>query len=211
MEIILPIYWNWNSPGSWTNIEWALGRAICEGFEDMIKLLVEYSTFEHQWGSISKPFLDEYMCLFAYRGNAEYYRANYAGGEYRADNRDMYHMCKSGRSLLACAIWGGNISMAIPMLNDRLIDVNAGSPGVSPIWDAVRTGSVEAVGFLFSSRLLKLRYGEGTALLALAKEKGNSELTELFQRAKLMNCKNLLFAEGIEDWTVQNSDYVRYG
>jgi hypothetical protein len=203
MELILPIYSSF--PRFRTNIEWELGRAICEGFEDMTKLLVKNITFEHKWGTLPDPFLYKHMCLFAYRGDAEYYRANYASGEYSEEaSNDKRHICKSGRSILACAIWGGNISMAKAMLHDREIDVNAGSPGFSPIWDAVRTGSVDAVDLLLKSYRFKLRYGEGTALLNLAKEKGLSDITELFQKEAARDPTNLAFKKGIEDWTVQD-------
>jgi hypothetical protein len=200
MELILPIYSSF--PQFRTNIEWELGRAICEGSEDKTKLLVKNITFEHVWATNPGPLLDKHMCVFAYRGDAENFPRE---GHYL---REIRHICKSGRSILACAIWGGNIPMAKAILNHEAIDVNRGSPGFSPIWDAVRTGSVEAVGLLFSSRLLKLRYGEGTALLALAEEKGHSEITEWFQEAANRSLNNLLFAQDIEDWTFQNSDYV---
>jgi hypothetical protein len=204
LRLILPIYSTF--PRFRTPIEWELGRAICEGSEDMTKLLVKNITLEHKWGTRPDPLLYKHMCLFAYRGDAEYFRANLASRVPREEHHpsDIYHICKSGRSILACAIWGGNIPMAKAILDDEAIDVNAGSPGFSPIWDAVRTRSVDAVDLLFSSYLLKLRYGEGTALLNLAKEKGLSEITEWFQEAAAMDPRNLAFKKGIEDWTVQD-------
>jgi len=91
------------------------------------------------------------------------------------------HICQSGRSLAACAIWGGQMEMLKLLLQDPTFDPNIGAKGHTPIEEALAESNASALELLLASGRVFLEadlriklesmaeaagFGEGRAILA---------------------------------------------
>jgi len=159
------------------NIQLALSEAICMGLEDMIELLIADSEAAHYFSLKSATYKGA-LCHWAHRSFTEFHvELDFLG---TTSDSDVNHLCKSGRTLLACAIWGNNETVLRALLCDGRIKVNAGGSQMTPIWEAVRTGNTYAVNELvsrtnrldsggrFRANSVEFKPGEISALISFA-------------------------------------------
>ena len=164
----------------WLGLHLALNNAICHGSEEMVELLLASPELK-LFSTVDMGYKRSTVCHWAYRSRS-YSDRNPNIIDFYAElpaTSELKHICKSGRSLLACAIWGNNTTMSEHLLADDRIDVNAGAAKMTPIWEAVRRGRTQAVRKLLDSNELEWEAGERVALIELAAYSGNQVITDI--------------------------------
>jgi hypothetical protein len=156
-----------------------ISLAVCKGQERMLELFVRTGdwTLGHEIKSSSIYTLP--ICYIAYFSRDTEYLENL----FVAENTNKFqHVCACGRNLLACAVWGRNMTAINIMLNSGLVDVNGGGGTVTPIQEAVRTGNGPAFELILSSNQVCLTSVERTALYAEARSLGHIDIQTKLDR-----------------------------
>jgi hypothetical protein len=141
--------------------------ALCTGKENTLTAL-DLGSAIHLSAFDAQP-----ICYAIYRGDSIKVR------RYLKQTDGDHHVCRSGRNLIAFAIWRGQMDMVQWMVEEGLVDVNTGSPNHTPIREAVTTQNLEALIILLNCGRLRLSYDEREALWTEAEATGFEEGVQL--------------------------------
>ncbi|KAH7080582.1 hypothetical protein BKA63DRAFT_247566 [Paraphoma chrysanthemicola] len=188
-------------------VEDELGRAICEGDRVLDSVLCDRKDFRINWPAYLTGKSSKRICLLAYKGDADC--LDFARG-LDVYNTAIHHVCKSGRTLLECAIWGDNLLMARGLLFYDGAKFDSGSTGTSLIWQVVEKGWLSVVRLMFCTNEVMLRDGEGVALQLRSRELGHDKINKLLDEVTAYNLTNRAFSSDIKDWRLEEQRHVPF-
>lgn len=152
-----------------------MNLAVCKGNSSIIHML---------WPRADRPNLFDCrvptfaICDAVYRGELEHFRRPKFMLPSHEKTLDMLpehykHVCKSGRNVLACAIWAKNNSAFEALLADSLFWENMDAKGCSRIvQEAVRVQDANALRRLKASARFTLEHEKILRLVQFAKDQG---------------------------------------
>jgi hypothetical protein len=97
----------------------------------------------------------------------------------REHSEQSLHICQSGRNPVAFSIWRDKPYMARDLLLQHRVDPNTGSPGHTPVEEAIARKSIVALDILLQSRKIRLRPDQKDNFVSQAKANWSEEAVGL--------------------------------
>jgi hypothetical protein len=100
----------------------------------------------------------------------------------REHSEQSLHICQSGRNPVAFSIWRDKPYMARDLLLQHRIDPNTGSPGHTPVEEAIARKSIVALDILLQSRKIRLRPDQKDNFVSQAKANWSEEAVGMIKQ-----------------------------
>jgi hypothetical protein len=123
------------------------------------------------------------------------------------DSNHRNHICQSGNSPIACALWSGHMDVVQTLMDDRRIRTDAGEPGYTPIEEAIAQKNRHGLQMLLWSGRLFLKPAEQEKLILHAKAIGFAgavplietwnEVSQACQRPRVSTKKKGKYPQGV--------------
>ncbi|KAH8727678.1 hypothetical protein GQ44DRAFT_770237 [Phaeosphaeriaceae sp. PMI808] len=140
-------------------------RAICKGHEEIVQTFNNPGMREITTRLLDSSSANMDACLVAFAGSPH---AMQKCISHARSTQSPAHMCESGRSPIACAVWGCNMDTFRSLLIENFWGINLGTKHITPIWEATRSENREALERLINTRRVLVGPREKEELLKLA-------------------------------------------
>jgi hypothetical protein len=124
-----------------------MALAVCLGHERMIEILYPFTNSVLPRRDLS---LSSSVCDAIYSRDTSRIRMLIGSNELIAASF-ANHICRSGRSVLACAIWGGHFDMVRYLIKEVRVNPTTGSPDHTPVKEALTMHDLIALDLVLST------------------------------------------------------------